>query len=281
MGQKQKCPRASADWNMGNLLNSSTTCEKFCLNFLSLVPDSQSLQIDSQFPLNVFSSEVRRRLFLTLKVYLSIDQRKSKGLFRVRVAASFTQWQERIPFLFTHTQPHLFLILSLSHTVQSPPVKRVLLAFCFTSYSAQCVCVCAAVWGSDRSRWRWVYNHETVIVVFIIILLLFLLLTENSKHNARVQRRCRKREVDSPHFCQMTHPKVLQSPGRSDGTTISSLNIFSVFQKVELSNSPPQMASHCCMKDKCSYTDAKHDNSNNNSRVCVPQSSLDHCYLSN
>lgn len=219
----------------------------------------QSLQLDSQFPLNLFSGEVRRCLSLTLKVYLSIDQRKSKGLFRVRVAASFTQWQEWIPFLFTHTQSHLFLILSLSHTVQSPPVKRVLLAFCFTSYSAQCVCMCAAVWGSDRSRWRWVYNHETVIVVFIIILLLFLLLTENNKHNARVQRLCRKREVDSPHFCQMTHPKALQSPDRSDGTTVSFLNIFSGFQKVELSNSPPQMALHCYMKDKCSYTEAKHD----------------------
>ena len=38
----------------------------------------------------------------------------------------------------TYTQSHLFLILSLSHALQSPPVKRVLLAFCFTSYSAQC-----------------------------------------------------------------------------------------------------------------------------------------------
>lgn len=123
------------------------------------------------------------------------------------------------------------------------------------------VCVCAAVWGSDRSRWRWVYNHETVIVVFIIILLLFLLLTENNKHNARVQRLCRKRYVDSPHFCQMTHPKALQSPDRSDGMTIFLIffNIFSGFQKVELSNSPPQMALHCYMKDKCSYTEAKHD----------------------
>lgn len=79
----------------------------------------QSLQLDPQFPLNVFSGEVRGCLSLTLKVYLSIDQRKSKGLFRVRVAASFTQWQERIPFLFTHTQSHLFLILSLSHTLCS------------------------------------------------------------------------------------------------------------------------------------------------------------------
>lgn len=93
------------------------------------------------------------------------------------------------------------------------------------------VCVCAAVWGSDRSRWRWVYNHETVIVVFIIILLLFLLLTENNKHNARVQRLCRKRYVDSPHFCQMTHPKALQSPDRSDGMTIFLFLTFSQASK--------------------------------------------------
>ena len=40
----------------------------------------------------------------------------------------------------THTHTHTH-----KHTAESPPVKRVLLAFCLTSYSAQCVCVCLCV----------------------------------------------------------------------------------------------------------------------------------------
>lgn len=64
-------------------------------------------------------SKVRRCLSLTLKVYLSIDQRKSRGLFRVHVAASFTQWQEWIPFLFTHTHSLTYFSFYRSHTLCS------------------------------------------------------------------------------------------------------------------------------------------------------------------
>lgn len=46
-----------------------------------------------------------------------------------------------------------------THTEESPAVRRVLLAFCLTSYS-----VCESVCQCERSRWRWVYNHGTVVV---------------------------------------------------------------------------------------------------------------------
>lgn len=84
------------------------------------------------------------------------------------------------------------LPISYTHIVESPPVKRVLLAFCLTSYSARCVR--ESVWRCERSRWRWVYNHGTV-VVFIIILSLFLLLTKLREKSAEERRRrteCRK-----------------------------------------------------------------------------------------
>lgn len=77
------------------------------------------------------------------------------------------------------------LLISYTHIVESPPVKRVLLAFCLTSYSARCVR--ESVWRCERSRWRWVYNHGTV-VVFIIILSLFLLLTKLREKSAEERR---------------------------------------------------------------------------------------------
>lgn len=164
------------------------------------------MEIETHFALSLFHVEVRRFLSLTLKVYLSIDQKESKGLFRVRVAASFTQWQEWKPFLFAHTCSLTYFSFYRSHTLCSR-LQSSVSYWPSVSLPIQlsvhaCVCVCAAVWGSDRSRWRWVYNHETVVVVFIIISLPLLLLTENNKHKARVQRFCRNTEVDSPHFAE-------------------------------------------------------------------------------
>lgn len=135
-----------------------------------------------------------------------MDQKESKGLFPVRVAASFTQWQEWKPFLFTHTRTLTYSSFYRSHTLCSrlqssvsywPSVSLPIQL----SVHAR-VCVCAAVWGSDRSRWRWVYNHETAVVVFIIILLPFLLLTENNEHEARAQGLSRNTEIESPHFSE-------------------------------------------------------------------------------
>lgn len=75
--------------------------------------------IDSQFALSLFLVEGRRFLSLTFKVYLSVDQKESKGLFCVRVAASFTQWQEWKAFLFTHTRSLTYSSFYRSHTLCS------------------------------------------------------------------------------------------------------------------------------------------------------------------
>lgn len=152
------------------------------------------MEIASKFALSLFHVEVRRFPSLTLKVYLSIDQKKSKGLFRVRVAASFTQWQEWKPFLFAHTRSLTYFSFYRSHTLCSR-LQSSVSYWPSVSLPIQLsvhACVCVPQWGgSNWSRWRWVYNHKTVVVVFIIILLPLLLLTENNKHKARVQRFCR------------------------------------------------------------------------------------------
>lgn len=140
-------------WNMWNRLNSSTTCENSVWIFHHwkihhrFSNSLQSRQLDSQFPLNLFSGEVRRCLSLTLKVYLSIDQRKSKGLFCVRVAASFTQWQEWIPFLVTHTHTVSLISHSIALThcaVASSQACLIGLLFHFL-FSSVCVRVCRSV----------------------------------------------------------------------------------------------------------------------------------------
>lgn len=72
------------------------------------------------------------------------------------------------PPVHAHSLAYLHLSLMLTHAAELPAVKRVLLAFCSTSYSAQCVCV--SVSQCEGSRWRWVYNHGTVVVVFPLLL---------------------------------------------------------------------------------------------------------------